>query len=64
MSRRLHRVRNLWADIRAVAATEFAIVLPFMLLLWVGGFELGNGLAISTRSRTWCHETSASPPQR
>ena len=55
MSRRLHRVRNLWADIRAVAATEFAIVLPFMLLLWVGGFELGNGLAISVKVSETAH---------
>jgi Flp pilus assembly protein TadG len=55
MSRRFHRVRNLWADVRAVAATEFAIVLPFMLLLWVGGFELGNGLAISVKVSETAH---------
>ena len=55
MSRKLHRVRNLWVDIRAVAAVEFAIVLPFMLLLWVGGVELGDGLAISVKVSETAH---------
>jgi Flp pilus assembly protein TadG len=55
MSRSFHRVRNLWADVRAVAATEFAIVLPFMLVLWVGGIELGNGLAISVKVSETAH---------
>jgi len=49
MSRKLHRVRHLWIDTRAVAAVEFAIVVPFMLLLFVGGVELGHGLAISVK---------------
>ena len=31
------------------------IVLPFMLLLWVGGFELGNGLAISVKVSETAH---------
>jgi Flp pilus assembly protein TadG len=48
-------VRNFWVDSRAVAATEFAIVLPFMLLLWVGGIELGNGLAISVKVSETAH---------
>jgi len=48
-------MRNLWADSRAVAATEFAIVLPFMLLLWVGGVELGDGLAISVKVSETAH---------
>jgi Flp pilus assembly protein TadG len=55
MSRKLHRVRNLWADTRAVAAVEFAIVVPFMLLLYVGGVELGNGLAISVKVSETAH---------
>jgi Flp pilus assembly protein TadG len=55
MSQRFHRVRKLWADVRAVAATEFAIVLPFMLVLWVGGVELGNGLAISVKVSETAH---------
>jgi len=55
MSQRFHHVRKLWADVRAVAATEFAIVLPFMLVLWVGGVELGNGLAISVKVSETAH---------
>lgn len=55
MSRMLHYVRNLWADTRAVAAVEFAIVVPFMLLLYVGGVELGNGLAISVKVSETAH---------
>ena len=55
MSLSVHRVRNLWVDIRAVAAVEFAIVLPFMLLLFVGGVELGNALAISVKVSQTAH---------
>jgi Flp pilus assembly protein TadG len=38
-----------------VAAVEFAIVVPFMLLLYVGGVELGNGLAISVKVSETAH---------
>ena len=55
MSRRLHSVRNLWVDTRAVAAVEFAIVVPFMLLLYIGGIELGNGLAIAVKVSETAH---------
>jgi Flp pilus assembly protein TadG len=55
MSRKLHGVRKLWADTRAVSAVEFAIVAPFMLLLYVGGVELGNGLAISVKVSETAH---------
>jgi Flp pilus assembly protein TadG len=50
-----HRVRNLWGDTRAVAAVEFAIVVPFMLLLYVGGVELGNGLSIGVKVSETAH---------
>jgi Flp pilus assembly protein TadG len=49
------RMRELWIDTRAVAATEFAIVAPFMLLLYVGGVELGNGMAINVKVTTTAH---------
>jgi Flp pilus assembly protein TadG len=55
MSRRLHRVRNLWVDVRAVAAVEFAMAIPLMLVLWVGGVELGDGLAISVKVSETAH---------
>jgi Flp pilus assembly protein TadG len=58
MSQRFHHVRKLWADVRAVAATEFAIVLPFMLVLWVGGVELGDGLAISVKVSETAHSVA------
>ena len=48
-------MRNLWVDVRAVAAVEFAIVLPFMLLLYVGGVELGDGMAISVKVSETAH---------
>ncbi|SFO29418.1 Flp pilus assembly protein TadG [Bradyrhizobium sp. Ghvi] len=48
-------MRNLWIDTRAVAAVEFAIVAPFMLLLYVGGVELGNGFAISVKVSETAH---------
>ena len=49
------RVQQLWIDANAVAATEFAIVVPFMLLLYVGGVELGNGMSISVKVSETAH---------
>jgi Flp pilus assembly protein TadG len=43
------RVRELWIDAKAMAAVEFAMVLPFMLMLFVGGVELGSGMAINVK---------------
>ena len=48
-------MRSFWADNSAVAAVEFAIVVPFMLLLLIGGVELGNGLAISVKVSETAH---------
>ncbi len=39
-------LRRFARDCDAVAAMEFAIVLPVMLLLYIGGVELGDGLQI------------------
>jgi Flp pilus assembly protein TadG len=52
------RVRDLWTDTRGVAATEFAIVMPFMLVLYVGGVELGNGLAMSVKVSQTAHSVA------
>jgi Flp pilus assembly protein TadG len=52
------RVRELWIDAKAVAAVEFAIVLPFMLLLYVGGVELGNGMAINVKVTATSHSVA------
>jgi len=40
------RLRRFAGDRDGVSAVEFAIVLPFMLLMYIGGAELGDGLAI------------------
>ncbi|MGJ4947650.1 TadE/TadG family type IV pilus assembly protein [Bradyrhizobium sp. HKCCYLS20291] len=37
-------------DNRAVAAMEFAIVLPFMLALYLGSIEAGNGFAVQFKA--------------
>ena len=55
MSWMIHHVRKLWVDTRAVSAVEFAIVAPFMLLLYVGGVELGNGLSIAVKVSETAH---------
>lgn len=52
------RIRNLLSDVRAVAATEFAIVTPFMLVLYVGGVELGNGLAMNVKVSATAHSVA------
>ncbi|CAL77153.1 conserved hypothetical protein [Bradyrhizobium sp. ORS 278] len=49
------RARSFLADIEAVAATEFAIVLPFLLMLLLGGVELGNGMAIGVKVSAASH---------
>ena len=52
------RARDLWTDARGVAATEFAIVSPFMLLLYIGGVELGNGLAMNVKVTATAHSVA------
>ena len=52
------RARHLRTDARGVAATEFAIVAPFMLLLYIGGVELGNGLAMNVKVSATAHSVA------
>jgi len=52
------RARRLCPDDRGVAATEFAIVVPFMLVLYVGGVELGNGLATNVKVTATAHSVA------
>ena len=49
------RMRKFWIDAKAMAATEFAIVAPFMLLLYVGGVELGEGMALNVKVSATAH---------
>jgi Flp pilus assembly protein TadG len=58
MTSLLFRARKFSTDADAVAATEFAIVVPFMLLLLVGGVELGDGLAINVKVSATTHSVA------
>jgi Flp pilus assembly protein TadG len=49
------RMRKFSTDADAAAATEFAIVVPFMLLLYIGGIELANGMAINFKVSATAH---------
>jgi Flp pilus assembly protein TadG len=55
MTRLPMRLREFRADENAVAAIELAIVLPFMLLLCMGGVELGNALSINVKVTATVH---------
>lgn len=44
------RLRRFGDDRDGVSALEFAIILPFMLTLYLGGAELGDGLAIQFKT--------------
>jgi Flp pilus assembly protein TadG len=52
------RVRKFSTDSDAVAATEFAIVAPFMLLLYIGGTELADGMAINVKVSATAHSVA------
>jgi len=58
MTSQLFRVRKFSTDADAVAATEFAIVVPFMLVLLVGGVELGDGMAINVKVSATAHSVA------
>jgi Flp pilus assembly protein TadG len=51
----LTRLRKFRDDRRGVAAVEFAAVLPFMLALYIGGVELGDGMAIQVKVTDTAH---------
>jgi Flp pilus assembly protein TadG len=51
----LTRLRHFRGDRRGVAAVEFAAVLPFMLALYIGGVELGDGMAIQVKVTDTAH---------
>ena len=51
----LTRWRHWRDDHRGVAAVEFAIVLPFMLALYIGGVELGDGMTIQLKVTDTAH---------
>jgi Flp pilus assembly protein TadG len=50
LSRAGSYLRRFVRDRRGVSAVEFALVLPVMLALYIGGVEVGDGFAISFKS--------------
>ena len=51
----LKRLHHLCRDDRGVAAVEFSMILPFMLLLYIGGIELGDAMAIQLKVTDTAH---------
>jgi len=52
-------VRNFVDSTRAVAAVEFAIIMPVLLLLFLGTFDAGNAIAIYTKVRAATYSLAA-----
>ncbi len=44
------RLRGFARDVEAIAALEFAMLLPFMLMLYLGSIELGNAMAVQFKT--------------
>jgi Flp pilus assembly protein TadG len=55
MTRPSFRLRKFSTNADAVAAVEFAIVVPFMLLLYIGGVEFAEGMAINVKVSATAH---------
>jgi len=51
----MRRLRDLCDDRCGVAAVEFAIIVPFMLALYIGGVELGDAMAIQVKVTDTAH---------
>jgi Flp pilus assembly protein TadG len=64
--RATHALRDMWEDRSAIAATEFAVIVPIMLVLFIGTVEFSSGEAVdrkvSLMARTLADLTSQSPP--
>jgi Flp pilus assembly protein TadG len=58
--------RDLWEDRGAIAATEFAVIVPVMLVLFFGVVEFSSAVAVDRKvtimARTLSDLTSQSPP--
>lgn len=58
--------RDLWEDRGAIAATEFAVIVPIMLVLFFGVVEFSSAVAVDRKvtimARTLSDLTSQSPP--
>jgi Flp pilus assembly protein TadG len=54
----LSRLLGFRRDRRGVAAVEFALVLPLMLTIYMGGVEFGDGYAVDTRVTDVAHSVA------
>ena len=58
-------VRELFSDCRGIAATEFAVIVPIMLVLFFGTVEFSSGVAVDRKvtifARTVSDITSQAP---
>jgi Flp pilus assembly protein TadG len=45
----VQRIRDFAGDSRGISAVEFSLVLPFMLVAYLGSVEIGNGIATKLR---------------
>jgi Flp pilus assembly protein TadG len=59
-------IAEMLADCRGIAATEFAVIVPVMLVLFFGTVEFSSGIAVDRKvtliARTLSDLTSQSPP--
>jgi Flp pilus assembly protein TadG len=57
---------DLFGDCRAIAATEFAVIVPIMLVMFFGTVEFSSGVAVDRKvtlvARTLSDLTSQTPP--
>lgn len=49
-ARFLHALRRFGRGRDGISAVEFALILPFMLTLYIGGAELGDGLSVQFKA--------------
>jgi Flp pilus assembly protein TadG len=54
----LSRLRNFARGQRGFAAVEFAMILPFMLTAYIGGVEIGDGVAIDRKVAITTHSVA------
>ena len=45
----IRALRKLWQDRRGISAVEFALLLPFMIALYLGGVEVTAGLSVQRK---------------
>lgn len=61
-----HSARDMVGDCRAIAATEFAVIVPIMLVMFFGTVEFSSAVAVDRKvtlmARTLSDLTAQSPP--